>query len=548
MSTQSDFLPASRPLLADLKSCDEWLAKSYLSDPRQACHEFTLLIEQLEEAPPRHTVYLDILERLRKPLAAAQEELAKKFQSKPLPLGHVENAAFEQSYDLWRAVMRGYRRLFRAALKDNHPELAGRLPLLCQRSLEAAGELLATFWLARREIDPDLWPLLHELYATAESRGFAEHNLASAGANASNTNSHAAVTKTCTSTYLRPVLLHLGQPYGLSGRDFLLMRRWAYRWSHKPRLLRTLARTGAYCVDLGDCEGPRWSAEPPLTQSDTLRYLDTSELARSLRGRQRLLAGGAMPADLGLGNDCSQASCGELLAQLGRAWLDMPKPRQFPRRQQVAPTELVAGFAAIHFAISGRPFNTDHATNAALRQWDYSRRDAEHIHIFQHAPGVADKAAALNQAAPLLEQWDTLDESATGFRMSRSGPGTRLQHRQLVALRPQGAKRMILAEVRWLLAGHDNTLCVGARALPGVARACTVRIKSDNPAQKEAWSPAFLLPVAPGLAPSLVLPSGWYQNGREVELRLDDEAFVVNLFGLLGRGADYDRANFTARS
>ena len=61
---QSDFLPASRPLLSDLKSCEDWLAKAYLSDPRQACHELTLLIEALEEAPPRHLAYLDILERL----------------------------------------------------------------------------------------------------------------------------------------------------------------------------------------------------------------------------------------------------------------------------------------------------------------------------------------------------------------------------------------------------------------------------------------------------------------------------------------------------
>jgi hypothetical protein len=546
---QSDFLPASRPLLSDLKSCDEWLARAYLSDPRQACHEFTLLLEQLEEAPPRHLAYLDILERLRKPLAAAQEELAKKFLARALPLGHVENAAFEQSYDLWRAVMRGYRRLFRAALKDNHPELAGRTPLLCQRSLEATGELLATFWQARREIDPDLWPLLHELYASAETRGFANLNLASAGARAAGTNSHIAVVKSCTSTYLRPLLLHLAQPYGLSGRDFHLARRWAYRWSHKPRLLQSRTRGGAHYIDLAGSEGPRWSADADGAADGaagaTLRYIDMSELARSLRGRQRLLAGGAMPAELGLGADCTQATCGELLSQLVRSWLDAPKPRQFPRRQQMAPTELVAGFTAIHFAISGRPFDDGHA---ALKQWHYTRRDAEHIHIFQHAPALADKAAALNQAAPLLEQWDTLDESATGFRMRRDGPGARLQHRQLVALRPQGAKRMILAEVRWLLSGHDNSLAIGARALPGIARACMVRVKPDGPGQKEAFSQAFLLPVAPGLAPSLVLPTGWYQNGREIELRLEDESFVVSLFGLLGRGADYDRANFTARS
>lgn len=528
---QSDFLPASRPLLADLKSCEDWLAKAYLSDPRQACHELTLLIEQLEEAPPQHLAYLDILERLRKPLAAAQAELAKKFLAKSLPLGHQETAAFEQSYDLWRAVMRGYRRLFRAALKNTHPELARHLPLLCQRALEATGELLATFWLARRELDPDLWPILHELYAAALAHGVTEHNLATA-----------AMPKTCTSTYLRPVLLHMARPYGLSGRDFQLMRRWAYRWSHKPRLVKTIARNGANCLDLPDGGGAHWvaSGDLPAAAGEGRVCIDTGELARSLRGRQKRLAEGAIPAELGLGADCTAGVCGELLSQLVHAWLEPPATRQFPRRQQAAATELAAGFAAIHFALSGRPFDN------GLKQWDYSRRDAEHLHIFRHIPGLAEKKSAL-QAEPLLEQWETLDESATGFRMRRKGPGTRLQHRQLVALRPQGATQLILAEVRWLYSGHDNSLAIGAKALPGIARACTVRLKSDDPAHKEPYAQAFLLPVATGLAPSLVLPSGWYQNGRELELCLDNETFQVSLFGLLGRGADYDRANFSAR-
>ena len=537
--TESDFLPASRPLLSDLKSCEKWLSQAYLSDPRQACHELTLLLEELEDAPPQLLAYFDILERLRKPLAAAQEELAKKFLAKPLPLGHQENAAFEQSYDLWRALMRGYRRIYRAALKGGHPELDGRLPLLCQRSLEATGELLATFWLARREIDPDLWRLLHEAYASAEAQGFANLNL-DAKAGASNTT---ATPKSCTSTYLRPVLLHLAQPYGLSGRDFMLARRWAYRWSHKPRIVQSIEGGGANCLDLDSGDGARWAPPGEAVEAGTSRrYLDMTELARSLRGRQRLLSGGAMPGELGFGADCTQPACGELLAQLVHAWAEAPRARQFPRRQQVAQTELVASFAAIHFAVSGRPFD------AGLKQWDYTRRNADQIHIFGNAPGVAEKTAAITQAIPLTERWETLDESATGFRMSRKGQGARLQLRQLVALRPQGAKHLILAEVRWLVAGHDNALAIGARALPGIARACMVRIKSDDPAHQEAYTQAFLLPVAPGLAPSLVLPSGWYQTGREIEMRVDEQSFVVSLFGLLGRGNDYDRANFTARA
>jgi hypothetical protein len=43
-----------------------------------------------------------------------------------------------------------------------------------------------------------------------------------------------------------------------------------------------------------------------------------------------------------------------------------------------------------------------------------------------------------------------------------------------------------------------------------------------------------------------VLPSGWYQPERELELRDEEEALTrVKLAGLVQRGYDYDRAMFS---
>jgi hypothetical protein len=44
------------------------------------------------------------------------------------------------------------------------------------------------------------------------------------------------------------------------------------------------------------------------------------------------------------------------------------------------------------------------------------------------------------------------------------------------------------------------------------------------------------------------MPSGWYQPGREVEVRDEDETLRVKLAGLVQRGYDYDRANFSVVS
>src|SRR5260370_37546129 len=116
----------------------------------------------------------------------------------------------------------------------------------------------------------------------------------------------------------------------------------------------------------------------------------------------------------------------------------------------------------------------------------------------------------------------------------------RLAHRQLVALRPSGARQFILCHVDWLIEGPDQTLTIGARAWKGEAQACAVR-RSDRSAQER--SAALILPVAPGLSQAHVLPSGWYRRAGELELELGNAIRRVTLAGLLERGFDYERVS-----
>ena len=54
-------------------------------------------------------------------------------------------------------------------------------------------------------------------------------------------------------------------------------------------------------------------------------------------------------------------------------------------------------------------------------------------------------------------------------------------------------------------------------------------------------SDALMLPVAPGLSPALVLPTGWYRRAGELELELGSATKRVTLSGILEHGFDYDR-------
>ncbi len=524
-SHMPSFQPTEQPVVTDLKSCEAWLARAALADPKQACRELTGLLESLEEVPPAESALVDILERLREPIVVAQAEHAKRYAGRPLPLKDFEIAAFEQVFDLWTTLGRAYRRLLRSAIEDGSADLARQRPLVAQRSLDCIAELMLAHYRSRREVDGEQWRDLHQLYRTADEAGLAMTTV-SAGYRSKS-------VSTCAEVYIRALLLALANPYALGIRELAWTRRFATMWAYKVELAPAAEDAGSYAIDLAANQAPAWTAREVATA--TMRFLQPANLRRSLRSRIKKLDAGVDPQTLGLGKDVVQPEAGRLLNTLLRAWVEAPASRQFTRRLVAARTELVSGFDSIHLAVSGRAFKS------ASRHWDYSRRDAEQIHIYQGTAAATTEEVAAFSA----EKWETLDESANGFRLRRKGPGERLALGQLVALRPNGARGFILSEVRWLMAGIDQSLTIGASALPGLAKGIAARSASSSTSAPEAYMQAFLLPNASSQPGSVVLPSGWYQHGRELELKDEDELLRVKLAGLVHRGYDYDRANFS---
>jgi hypothetical protein len=519
-------VPTQQPAIADIKSCEAWLARAALSDPKQACRELTGLLESLEEVPPAESALVEVLERLREPIVVAQAEHAKRYAGRPLPLKDFEIAAFEQVFDLWTTLGRAYRRLLRSAVEDLSPDLAGKEALLAQRALDCVGELMLVHYRARREIDNELWLDLHQLYRTAETHGLTLQTV-SAGYRSKS-------VSTCAEVYVRSALLSLANPYALGTRELAWTRRWATMWAYKVDLAPAAEDGQGYAVDLDGNQPPAWTkvdAAGPAT-----RFLETANLRRSVRSRIKKLDSGVDPQTLGLGKDCVQPEVSRLLSTLVRAWIEAPASRQFTRRLVPGRTELVSGFESIHLAVGGKVFKS------AARHWDYTRRDAEQIHIYQGTGSAATEDAATGFSA---EKWETLDESANGFRLRRKGPGERLALGQLVALRPNGARGFILSEVRWLQSGIDQSLTIGAAALPGLATGVSVRSASSAANAPEPYMQAFLLPNSSNQPGSLILPSGWYQHGRELEVKDEEDTLRVKLAGLVQRGYDYDRANFS---
>ena len=508
-----DFIPDSQPRLADLTSCEDWLARAALAGMPHACSALLALLEEIEAHPPRHSAYLQILERLRYPVMHAETEQARGFAGKPLPLGHDEAVAFVQANGLWAAMLRAYGRLLSAALNGKHPELEPSLPRLFQRVLACAGEVIGTCVLARHEFGADYWKLMHQAYAAAEARAIRSETVADL-----------SVESSPMAAYVEALMLHLAQPHRLSHRELDWARKWVRHWAHKVVLSRDVPLQGGYAVDLAGASGPAWAKA--AAGSSTLRFLDIARVAASISARIQRLEEGAEPSALGLGSHCTRFAAQDLLKTLQRAWFDPAPAHDFPRRASPSPMELVSGFAAIHHAIEGTP-----VAKSAAGPSSYSYGEAERFHTFL-------PSAERDAREQSLETWETLGESDEGFRLRRGTQGMRLAHRQLVALRPSGARQFILCHVDWLIEGLDQSLTIVARALKGEAKACAVR-SSDRSAPQR--SDALMLPVAPGLSPVLVLPTGWYRRAGELELELGNAIRRVTLSGVVERGFDYER-------
>lgn len=524
-------LPTECPPITDRKACEAWLARASLADPRRACRELTILLESLEETPPRDSDYLDILERLREPVAVAQHEHTKRFATRPLPLKEDEQASFHQVADLWNTLGRAYRRLLENLI-DSRPahlrsELQGKEALLAQRALDCAVDLMLAHYRCRREIDGELWRECHQLYRIAEGLGVVKETVP-AGRRLKAVSSPIEV-------YNRALLLALAHPYALTPRELGWLRRWSAMWGYKVELQLHPDGNEAYAVDTSGDAGPEWRGVADAAPA--VRFLAVPALRRSVGGRIKRLDAGEDPQALGLGKDCVQPECGRLLVALLRNWTERPAPRQFSRRRALERTELVSGMGDIHAAIGGKPLRSQ------ARHWDYSRREADQLFIYQ---GVGSQQVD-TPAAPAFnsERWETLDESATGFRLRRAGPGERLYHQQLVALKAAGANAYMLCDVRWLVVGYDESVTIGAHALPGMAEAAAVRPVASAPGESEPYTYGFLLAATVNHPDSVILPVGWFQPGREIEIRVDDQLPVkVRLETQLRRGYDFDQASF----
>lgn len=467
-----------------------------------------------------------IAEVMRDQVAHLHTELARRYAGKPQPAVDRELEAAEQAIALWNALWEQYSACLKPLLEGD-PELAGVKPKLLQRGLYVGKQLIVAHGLARRATPPALWQELHAYYRLAEM-------LECAVTAVSDDLLPNGVGISCYSTYSHALLLGLADPCAMTVKQIELADRWLAMWARKifPYAQQRESEGPVLIVDLDSTQGAALVMQTPADPPATLRYGYPTKLATSVRGRLKRLQGGANPAELQLGHDCSAEQCTTLLGYLDAKWYQ--PPRRVPAVPPLPLDLCGGGVAAAYFRVSGRSFGradplgrvyaqkSQHLqTLGALTDYDRGREDAERSWPWERWLGSCEwRDATLQRAGAAEHRW-VLEQLA----IVRDDDRTRLGYVTRVMQHPDGALALSLR----LWSAVPNSVAV---------RPLSAAMSEDPPL------PALLLAETPEDKASLCLPPRSFSPGRVLRTIDPGTERKFRLTRLLQRGADFERVAF----
>jgi len=509
----------------DSASCKRWVEQLTLTNIQLTQQVLTRQLVSLNAANLPALERLKILEVLKEPAHFVQNESAKRYAGKPLPLEPGETTAWNNVITLWHELSNNYQHCLKA-YREGDLAIAPHAALVAMRCLRLLGCIMFDHYRVYRQPTGKMWRALHEMYAFAESHGFARIRV-------QDSFTHHDPDSSCAENYVQVLLANLANPFSLSVRQMAFVSRWLERWASLIGLATQPLPTGpipSLAVDLTGSGGVVFGngVEP----NPNLRYVDLEHLSKTLRQTINFLKQGQTPGQLGLGDDARQPGCENLLMLLYVQWCRAGTARSEERSATEESADVCFGLPNSYANIGGaREVKTP--TEITARE----RRDVD---SFGFVARVDDKI----EPSSSLEPWQILNHSASGFMcMLREPNGTgRISHNQLLAVRRSGGRHFHVGMVQWLRVDETGELFCGVRLFPGAPQAISVRPSNFNLSGSSRYERALLLPEvpAPATPATLVLPAGWFQSGRFVEI-YSDRKQVAKLLNLLEKGSDFDR-------
>ena len=534
MSIQAHTLAKASSTLQfqDSASCMRWIAALPITNVQMAQQMVFEQVCALTSAELPALDRLKILEALKETVNFTQAEVAKRYLGKPLPLDQADALAWKNVVGLWHALGENYQRCLDAYRAGDLP-ISPFAALVTLRCLRAAGHAMFEHYQVYREPGAAAWRALHQLFAFAEEHGVSRMRVQDVFARQD-------ADSSCAEAYLHVLLANLANPYALTVRQMAFLRRWLDKWSSLVTLSVQPLPAGAIPSIAVDFNGdaPALIAER-VSPGTSVRFLDLEQIAKSLRQTINLLKQGQTPAQLGLGEDARQPGCESLIMLLYVQWCRCGTLRTEERLDAAEPVEVCFGITESHKLLGGEEKAPEPASFSSRDKWEMDNLG------YSMRLSTSAKMPAFKKS----ENWQILNQSNSGFMCMLREPSAlqRMNHNQLLGIRRStNAADSRLGTIQWIRVNEQNECQCGIRLFAGAPKAISVRPSNFNLPGNQGLEQALLLPevAMPATPLSVILPAGWFQAGRMIEIQSETKQ-VAKLLNLIERGTDFDRCSIT---
>lgn len=541
--------------LTDMHTISQWVDSLPMGD---AVATVDQLAAQVREFVARRGLAtkesLAVLTTLDERAQPTLEILRQQYLQNPRMSRAMESRLWNGVYAYYQEILHAYHRLVMEYIGNpSGSKITASVPLLTARLIQYFS--LDARWSYYRYTDtnPKLWKRLHNLYHFAEYEEFDRRELVLYPDEAP---THV------TSLYLNTLMLETLNTGSLTPRQMHLVERWLPMLTHGIRIERELAPgRHVFYVNLSENRGARRLRRTEPTEHH--RYWDTQGLKDLLDMLRSQLSAGAVPARLGLTEDCRLPACMDLLDHIALQWSPSGVKRVqrvHERKRVIKSIEVVRGLGDI--AVNVRADNVRMLRRPQATARDVSYEEMVDVHLYGFVTTRTQQKLSNGPEEKIEyvmahERWVMENESDEGYGAhidDQADDWVRLG--KLVGLKPERKAHWNVGVIRRLRRVNPSQQYVGIEVIAERPIALALR-----PAKKESRAmtidgidPVGAVLPASGLylkgggkdgADCLIMQSAEYAKHRELWFNFNGHIYQIRLSEVLERGDDWLRIGFT---
>lgn len=543
------------PPLTDVHSITRWMEELPMGDAISTIEAVVNQIkEYCEQGLPTTKERLAVLTTLDQGVQDALEALRDQYLQNPRMSRIMESR-------LWNTVMLYYQEILRAYHghlmeyigNPTGSRIASSIPLLTARAVNYFALDAKWSYYRYTQPNPKLWKRLHNLYHFAEYEEFERQALKLYAQ---------GLETTVADLYMQALMLETLNTGSLAPRQMYLIERWLPTLVKGIPIAREFKPTQhTFYLDLNENRGAHRVRR--VEPSEHLRYWDTYGLKDKLDHLRAELTAGALPARLGLTEDCKLPACLELLERIAYFWAPTGikrVQRAFERKHAMQPIEVVRGLNDIGLNVRADNARAAAPVSAANAE-DISYAEMVDVHLYgfvthrtqvKLGQGPTEKI----EQAITHERWVMENESEGGYGANindQAGDWVRLG--KLVGLKPEKKGHWNVGVIRRLRRIGPQQQYVGIQVIAERPMALMLRAEKaeDRPLSIDGIdSVGFVMPISvlylkaakPEEADSMILQSAEYAKGRELWFNAKGYTYHIRLKQAVERGDDWLRASF----